>query len=72
MTCAGIGRALHHGILYAQIDRGCRRTMVGAAPDGTRSVTIISDSSETSARVDHGIYVAEDSYCGPPDEVVLH
>jgi hypothetical protein len=73
VTCGAIAHALRHGIMYTELEANCGgRTLVGIVPDGVRRATILSKKSRTSAKVRGGAFVARDSYCGPPDRVILH
>lgn len=71
-VCAGVSRALRHGIMNTSLDPiSGRRTIVGVTPKGTRSVLIQSGASTTSVRVHDGRFVLRDSVSAPPDQVTL-
>lgn len=71
-VCATIQQALRHGIANTQINpRSRRRTIVGVAPDGTRTVVVHSAKSSTSVPVRNGKFELRDGTEEPPDEFVL-
>ena len=71
-VCARVDQALRHGIANTSLDPvSGRRTIVGVAPDGTRTVLVRSGTWTTSVHVRHGNFVLRDSVSLPPDRLTL-
>jgi hypothetical protein len=71
-VCETNAQALHHGIANTLLDRASHvRTIVGAVPDGIRTLIIESGGQQTLVRASHGEFVHRDSIPLPPDRLEL-
>jgi hypothetical protein len=72
-VCATIKEALHHGVASTSLEPGSgKRTVVGVAPHGVRSVEMYCAKSHRRIRVrPDGLFTLRDSVMEGPERFVL-